>query len=390
MTEGRDDARQREVARLDAEILEAIGRGWDGPLDDAEFDRLARDVFAHQFRFNPVYRQFCLLQGVSAAADVVEWRRIPPVPTGAFKVGRWATFAPHLDRAAFRTSGTTGAARGIHHFDTLALYNSAIVASARRYLVPDRDRIRCLFLAPEPRLAPDSSLVHMFAVFREALGGPGTAFLLTADAGKVAEREADAIAGALDRAVADREPVLVAGPAIAFHRVLTERGGAWDLPPDSRAMVTGGFKGLRTALDPADLTAAIAERFGIPSELQAAEYGMTELSTQYYDARLRVALGVGVPRGEGEAPRAGSDSGLVEPPWARVRIVDPSDGSEVGMGEVGAVVHYDLANRGSALVVQTSDLGVRTGPRTFELRGREPGAEARGCSLAADLWLDGA
>ncbi|HJU86710.1 MAG TPA: hypothetical protein VJ788_05015, partial [Gemmatimonadota bacterium] len=73
MTSERDDARQREVAGLDAEILEAIGRGWEDPLDEAGFDRLARSVFAHQFRFNPVYRQFCLLQGVSAPADVTEW-----------------------------------------------------------------------------------------------------------------------------------------------------------------------------------------------------------------------------------------------------------------------------------------------------------------------------
>jgi hypothetical protein len=145
-------------------------------------------------------------------------------------------------------------------------------------------------------------------------------------------------------------------------------------------MVTGGFKGLRTAANPASLAGAIAGRLGIPPELQVAEYGMTELSTQYYDGRLRTAFGIG----------ADSGAGLVVPPWARVRIVDPADGREVGGGETGAIVHYDLANRGSALVVQTSDLGVRTGPRTFALRGREPGAEARGCSLAADLWLDGA
>ena len=376
---------------MDAEILEAIGRGWADPLDDAEFDRLARDVFAHQFRFNPVYRQFCLLQGVSAAVDVADWRQIPPVPTGAFKVGRWATFPPELDRAAFRTSGTTGMERGVHYFDTLALYNAAIVASARRFLVPERDRIRCLFLAPEPRLAPDSSLVHMFAVFREALGGPGTAFLLTGDAADAGDRDAVAIRAALDRAVADREAVLLAGPAIAFHRVLTERPAAWSLPPGSRAMVTGGFKGLRTAADPASLAAAIAKRLGIPSELQAAEYGMTELSTQYYDARLRAALGVGDPvGGEPSGRAAGSEAGLVVPPWARVRIVDPTDGSELGAGEVGAIVHYDLANRASALALQTSDLGARLEAGAFELRGREPGAEARGCSLAADLWLGGA
>jgi hypothetical protein len=380
LTSGFEEARQREVAGLDSEILEAIGRGWDDPLDDAGFDRLARAVFAHQFRFNPVYRQFCLFHGVGAPADVSDWRQIPQVPTGAFKVGRWTTFPADLERAAFRTSGTTSSARGIHAFDTLALYNTAIVSSARRYLVPDRDRIRCLFLSPEPRHAPDSSLVHMFAVFREALGGSGTAFLLAGEAPGTGFG-ATALAGALDRAMADEEPVMVAGAALAFHRVLSDPGaGAWTLPGDSRVMVTGGFKGLRGRVDSERLADTIERRLGIGRDHQVAEYGMTELSTQYYDARLRRALDA-----DGSEP----GPGFVVPPWARVRIVEPSDGREVPDGEVGAIVHYDLANRGSALALQTSDLGVRSDTRAFELRGREPGAEARGCSLAADLWLGG-
>lgn len=378
MTSGQEEARQREVARLDSEILEAIGQAWDDPLDEADFDRLARDVFAHQFRFNPVYRQFCLLQGVGAPADVSDWRQIPPVPTGAFKVGRWATFPRELERAAFRTSGTTGSVRGIHALDTLALYNAAIVSSARRYLVPDRERIRCLFLSPEPRHAPDSSLVHMFAVFREALGEPGTAFLLAASG----SRAAFALSAALDRAVTDGEPVLVAGAALAFHHAFSGLDGMeWRLPAGSRAMVTGGFKGVRTLADPMRLAETIEHRLGIARDFQASEYGMTELSTQYYDARLRRALG---------ANGADPDRGLVIPPWSRVRIVEPADGRELPEGEVGAVVHFDLANRGSALALQTSDLGARIASRAFELRGRESGAEARGCSLAADLWLDGA
>jgi hypothetical protein len=144
-------------------------------------------------------------------------------------------------------------------------------------------------------------------------------------------------------------------------------------------MVTGGFKGLCASADPARLAGTIEEKLGIAREFQAAEYGMTELSTQYYDAGLRCALGFEHPA-----------RGFAVPSWARVRIVEPGEAREVPHGEVGAIVHYDLANRGSALAVQTSDLGAATGPHSFELRGREPGAEARGCSLAADLWLGGA
>ncbi|HSD49617.1 MAG TPA: hypothetical protein VLE71_07290, partial [Actinomycetota bacterium] len=252
MTSHLEAARQREIARLDPEILEAIGRGWDDPLDEREFDLLARDVFAHQLRFNPVYRQFCLFQGVAAAADVTSWREIPAVPTGAFKVGRWSTFPEAEERVAFRTSGTSTSTPGIHRFDSLALYNAAIVSSARYWLIPDRERIRFLFLSLDPRAAPDSSLVHMFAVFREAFGAPGTAFLA-----------AEALPGALDRAVADAEPVLIAGAALAFHHALPlGEDRSWTLPAGSRAMVTGGFKGVRVATDPDELGARIAARTG--------------------------------------------------------------------------------------------------------------------------------
>lgn len=368
----RERARRGEADELDGQILTAIGRGWDDPLSDAEFDVLARAVFAHQFRFLPVYREFCRLRGVSAAADVTSWREIPPVPAGAFKVGRWATFPPERQVAAFRTSGTSGAARGVHPFETLGLYNAAIVPAARRFLTPDHVAPRCLFLTPPPSRAPDSSLVHMFAVFREALGAPGSAFL---PEGPPAPAAAFPL---LDAARASGAPVLVAGPAIAFLRVLeAAEGRAWPLPDGSRAMVTGGFKGIRSAVDPAALSAAIERGLGVPVDRQVEEYGMTELSSQHYTPALRRALGLDPP----------GPPGFCAPPWVRVRIVDPLTGADVRDGETGALVHVDLANRASALVVQTSDVGRWSGPGAFELAGRAPDAEARGCSLAADLWL---
>ncbi len=47
---------------------------------------------------------------------------------------------------------------------------------------------------------------------------------------------------------------------------------------------------------------------------------------------------------------------------------------------------FDLANMGSVQAVQTADLGRAVGDG-FEVLGREPGAEARGCSLAAEAML---
>ena len=101
------------------------------------------------------------------------------------------------------------------------------------------------------------------------------------------------------------------------------------------------------------------------------QYGMTELGSQFYDsvllrpAELRRKLG---------------------PPWARVIVIDPETGEPAAPGEVGAIVVFDLANTGAVSAVQTADLG-RTAPDGFEVLGREPGAEERGCSIAIDALL---
>jgi hypothetical protein len=50
------------------------------------------------------------------------------------------------------------------------------------------------------------------------------------------------------------------------------------------------------------------------------------------------------------------------------------------------IVVCDLANTGSVIAVETADLGRLAGDG-FEVIGRAPGAEARGCSIAADVML---
>jgi hypothetical protein len=72
------------------------------------------------------------------------------------------------------------------------------------------------------------------------------------------------------------------------------------------------------------------------------------------------------------------------PPWARVRIISPETGREVAEGETGLIRLFDLANVRSVLAIQTEDLADRRGER-FELLGRAPQSEPRGCSLMASL-----
>ena len=139
-------------------------------------------------------------------------------------------------------------------------------------------------------------------------------------------------------------------------------------------METGGFKGRSRTMPRPALYLALEEQLGVPLERIVNQYGMTELGSQFYDTVLR----------EPAAPRR-----KLGPPWARVRIVDPETGEDAPADGAGTIVVYDLANTGSVLAIQTADLGRRV-QDGFEVLGREPGAEARGCSIAADELLSGA
>jgi hypothetical protein len=101
------------------------------------------------------------------------------------------------------------------------------------------------------------------------------------------------------------------------------------------------------------------------------QYGMTELGSQFYDTVL----------GEPATPRR-----KLAPPWTRVRILDPISGAEAAHGAVGRIAVHDLANTGSVCALETADLGRAAGDG-FEVIGRDPDAEERGCSIGADALL---
>jgi hypothetical protein len=156
------------------------------------------------------------------------------------------------------------------------------------------------------------------------------------------------------------------------------------LPAGSRAMETGGYKGRSRVLTKPALHALITEFLGIPATHIVTEYGMSELSSQAYDHAVPMAA-LPLRVSEGESLYATNDAHQPSrlfhfPPWVRVQIISPETGREVAEGETGLLRVFDLANVSSVMAIQTEDLVVRhdTG---FELIGRAPAAELRGCSL---------
>jgi hypothetical protein len=355
---------------LDARVLEWMHEPLWG-TDDERFEELALALFAHQFETCAPYQRFCTARQ-RTPETLRSWREIPAVPAGAFKEVPLRCFPAEQTVHTFRTSGTSSAARarGELHLDTLELYEASLLPSFCRFLLPDlsaeRPEARILVLAPSPAELRDSSLSHMFGVAIRELGSQGSGFFV-----ERGELQLEALLRAVEEASAAPEPLLLCGTAFAFVHLL-DAAPKLSLPGTARVMETGGFKGRSRSMRRTELYLALEDQLGVPVERIVNQYGMTELGSQFYDS---VLLEPDLPRHK------------VGPPWTRVRIVEPdswSGGDDEC--EQGSIVVYDLANTGSVLAIRSADLGRRVADG-FEVLGREPGAEERGCSIAADELL---
>lgn len=337
----------------------------DGRQPPEAFDALAVDLARFQARHVPGYARLCAARGV-VPERIRSAAEAPPVPTDAFKLATVFAFSPERAAVTFRTSGTTVGARGAHPMRITSTYDAAALAFGRAMLAPDLEPpVPVLVLGPSQEAAPDSSLAHMCATFARAWGD-GAWFL----------REGELDVDGLRRRVAELgagRPAIVLATSLALAH-LVDLAASVPLPPGSRIMQTGGFKGRKREVDGAELRRSVARVFGVDERRVVSEYGMTELSSQFWEGTLaRAATPAGVYR---------------EPPWARVVPVHPETLVPVAHGETGIARIEDLANVDSAFAVLAADL-VRRVDRGFELLGRAPGAVPRGCSIAVDEMLGG-
>jgi hypothetical protein len=354
------------AAALDARILAAIDAY---ALDDAAFLTLARDLFAYQVEHNAPYAAYARSLGFDAQRLPERIEDIPAVPSAAFKEARLATFPAEDTVLWFETSGTTLGRGGRHEFPTTALYDAALLASFDRMMLGDGARPRYALLVPDPRERPNSSLGYMMDVVARKRDEGKAGWYLHGDG-----LDVDGFLRDAQRAIDDATPMCLATTAfalVALLDALAERGETLALPAGSRVMETGGFKGRSRIVERVALYREASARLGVPIDAIVAEYGMTELTSQYYDA---------------PSSRAQIEPRLkLAPPWLRPIVVD-GEGRPLQNGVVGAIRHIDLANRGSVIAIETEDLGAIVDGGLI-LLGREQGAELRGCSLDAETLL---
>ncbi len=354
------------AVEIEARARAMLSRGARGAVTRDEFERLTLDALAWQRAECSALDRALVAAGAGTLGPGLDG--VVGVPTDAFKMARIATFAPALEQRVFFTSGTTRDVRGRHAFATMALYEQAAISAAERWLLPMRD-CRFVFFAEREADNPHSSLSAMLSMFSRARGARDEDVFFVRDGAL----EVAAAQRAIEQACREGAPVALLGATFAFVH-FADAVGDWQcaLGEGSVVMPTGGFKGRSRELATDELMAEIQDRYGVRRSQVVQEYGMTELSSQAYEAHA-----------EGVAP------GRYRcPPWMMVDAVDPETLAVLPVGEEGILRVIDLANLGSCVAIQTADLGV-VREDGFEVRGRMPGAAPRGCARAMDALLSG-
>lgn len=354
-----------------AMLLAYIGAD-DAPRAAPEdaFNDVALQVFAYQFENNRPFRQFSIQRG-RTPRTARSWRDIPAVPIKAFKELTLSCCAPEQAERVFMTSGTTlGGVRGKSYHPTLSVYDASMIRGFKQYFMPDRDRIDMSILFPTEDVMPNSSLAHYLALALAHFGTPESGYAMQGDG--IAY---DQLFETLDRAQISGTPFALLGASYSYVPLLDEmehRGLSFALPAGSRLFDTGGFKGQSRELGLDEFYDRLSASFGVPRGKCTNMYGMTELSTQFYD------------RGNAVCPSVKSG-----PHWIRSRVINPLTGEDVPFGETGVLVHCDLAHFNIVSTILTEDAGVET-EDGFRLLGRADGAEAKGCSMAVEEFLKAA
>lgn len=354
------------VAPLVADILQFIA---SDDVSDAGFDALALRLFAHQYTANAAYRSFCQRRGATVRS-VKSWRDIPAVPIDAFKALELRCQPPTPSERIFMTSGTTRATRGQHFHPTLAVYDLSMQRNFQQRFMRGLDRMPMAILFPDESLMPNSSLAHYLALAMSTFGSGASRNFMTPQG-----MDTSSLWPALRAAESSGQPYAVLGASYSIVHlldVMREQGQTFSLPPGSRILDTGGYKGQSRELPLDTFYAELSSLLGVPRTHCINMYGMTELSTQFYDD------------GNDKVPSVKSG-----PHWIRSRLVDPLSGREVVAGERGILVHCDLANFNSVTTILTEDVGQQV-DGGFLLLGRAEGVEAKGCSLAVEAFLQAA
>ncbi|MBH89702.1 MAG: long-chain fatty acid--CoA ligase [Magnetovibrio sp.] len=353
-----------DLSAITLDILSFIKAG---KADDVEFNRIALQQFAYQFAYNKPFSKFARSRG-RTPSSVGSWEDIPAVPINAFKALDLTCCPPEQAEALFMTSGTTSSQqRGKIYHQSLSVYDTSMRCNFAERFMGDVERISMGILFPTPEQLPNSSLAYYLNLAKRDFGLPNSKHLIGSDGIDI-----DTLITDLTRSEVSGEPYALLGASFSLVHALDSlerRAFSVDLPAGSRILDTGGFKGQSRELTPDEFYDTLRKTFNVPRSHCINMYGMTELSTQFYD------------NGNANSPSVKSG-----PSWIKTRVVNPLTGVEMPKGSAGVLAHTDLAHVNVVPTILTEDLGIETDDGFF-LLGRAEGTESKGCSMAVDEFL---
>ncbi|WP_267716708.1 hypothetical protein [Streptomyces sp. CoH17] len=359
----------------ESEVSPYVGEGVE--LYEQAFDRLAVKLSQWQYWHSIPYRRIVDLSG-SDVESWMTWKDVVPMPVSLFKKSHVKCFEMEYAEKprVWFSSGTTSNDKSRTYIQDTELYD-LVIRKEWEYFVGAAEEYRYLSLIPEGEEWPNSSLAHMFSVVTDGVNYyRGVKNVRT---GKF-ELDWSEIVSCLNASVNEDVPVVVYGTSYAFAWLFEEFRKdelQWSLPVGSIMVDTGGFKGLATPLTREQMIKRAWVHFGISSPYCINEYGMSEMSSQFWTPSL-------VHEGDKFVNQCSEK--WERPSWVRVKTVDPVTLQD---DPDGVLVIYDLANMWSNACLMTQDQATisKDGTHISDMR-RAPGAVAKGCSITAERALN--
>ncbi len=308
------------------------------------------DMFRYQAKHTRVYARYLDLLGVDPG-QVHSASAIPFLPIRFFKT-HYVYNGRKPAREVFTSSATTGMVPSRHPVDSMERYAKNVL-EIFRYFYGDPSQFTILTLLPSYLERQGSSLVYMMQVLMEQSNTSEDGFYLY---------NRQALYERLLLLAADNKPVWLLGVSFALLDFAKE----FTVSHSGLIVVeTGGMKGRGTELTRQTLHRHLKE--GFPRSPVHSEYGMAELFSQAYSC--------------------GEDLFFRCPPGMQVKIRNLQDPfTEETAGRRGGINIIDLANRHSCSFIETEDLGFRLSDGRFQVLGRIPDAERRGCNMLIDTY----
>ena len=311
---------------------------------EQEFNKIALEVFKHQFTNNKVYRSFCDLLYVHPS-DVKTVEQIPFLPIQFFKTHRILSGNKN-PVITFESSGTTGSITSKHLVTDISVYKESYLKGFTHFYGNIEEYV-VLALLPNYLERKGSSLVFMVDDLISKSKNQESGFYL---------HNLEELAQKLIKLDKNRQKTLLIGVSFALLDLIEMQ--QFKLK-NTIIMETGGMKGKRKEMVREELHTVLQRGFGVP-EIHS-EFGMTELLSQGYS----------------------SGKGIFKTPfWMKVLTRDTEDSLTINSsGKNGGINVIDLANYNSCSFIATQDLGKVHDNETFEIIGRFDNSDIRGCNL---------